>query len=252
MQSVQNGLKILNLFKTTKKTVMGTTEIAKNLDLPKSSVSRLLETLCQEGYLEKIGVKYRLGFSLLNLSGLIKYHMEIQRVALEPFQKLVEKSGESAVVSVLEGARVIYILKQVCKEYFQIRGDIGKGNPAFCSSSGKILLAHIPEKMVDDILKYGMPKMGPNSLTEPGILKSQLLEIKERGYSICIDEMHDDVISIAAPIRDYSESVVSAITLIGPKQRMMDKSITEMVDLVVKTAEEISSLLGYINFSTAR
>ncbi len=101
-------------------------------------------------------------------------------------------------------------------------------------------------KRVEEILQEGLPKMGPNSVTDPEILKDQLLEIRKQGYCICIDEMHENSISIAAPIRDYTGEVVTAVSLIGPRNRMRTKPLLEYVEAVVKAAKEISSRLGYL------
>lgn len=245
LKSAQNGLRILRLF-SREKSFWRITEIARELELPKSTVSRLLNVLSKEGFIEKIDSKYRLGLSLLNLSGVIKYHMEIKREAAEPLQALVDKVGETAMIPTLEGEKVVYLLKIECKKPYLLHGDIGENNPATCSSSGKVLLAHLPMKKVEEILQAGIPKMGPNSVTDPEILMNQLQNIKEQGYCICIDEMHENSISIAAPIRDYTDQVVTAVSLIGPKDRMSTKPISEIVDVVVKTAQEISYRLGYI------
>jgi DNA-binding IclR family transcriptional regulator len=246
LQSVQHGLRILQLFKR-EKSIWGTTEIARELGLPKSTVKRLLDVLCMNGFIEKAGTKYRLGLSLLNLSGVIKYHMEIKREAAEPLQSLVDKIGETAMIPTLEEGKVIYLLKIECKHPSQLHGDIGDNNPATCSSSGKILLAHLPIKKVEEILQAGMFKLGPNSVSDPEILKDQLQTIKEQGYCICIDEMHENSLSISAPIKDYTGQVVTAVSVIGPRKRMSTKSIPEIVDAVVKTAQDISSRLGYID-----
>ncbi len=245
LQSVQNGLKILRLF-NMEKSVWGTTEIARELELPKSTVKRLLDVLCMEGFIEKGRTKYRLGLSMLNLSGVIKYHMEIKREAAEPLQALVDKMGETAMIPTLEGAKVIYLLKIECKQPLPLHGDIGDNNPATCSSSGKVLLAHMPKTKIEEILQDGMPKMGPNSVTDSEILMEQLQKVKEQRYCICIDEMHENSISIASPIRNYTGRVVTAVSLIGPRNRMSGRPISEFVEAIVKTAQDISYRLGYI------
>ncbi|WP_394232283.1 IclR family transcriptional regulator [Niallia oryzisoli] len=245
LQSVQNGLRILRLFKK-EKNIWGTVEIARELDLPKSTVKRLLDVLCHDGFIEKTEKKYRLGLSLLNLSGVIKSHMEIKREAAEPLQSLVDKIGETAMIPTLEGGKVIYLLKIECQQPYPLHGDIGDHNPATCSSSGKVLLAHLPNNKLEEILQAGLPKMGPNSVTDPEILKAQLQTIKKQGFCICIDEMHENSISISVPIRDYTGQVVTAVSVIGPRNRVNTKSLTEIVELAVKTAHDISSRLGYI------
>lgn len=245
LQSVHNGLRIIKLF-TKEKTTWGIREAARELNLPKSTVNRAFQVLLQEGYLEEHGTKYRLGLSLLYLTGIIKSHMEIKRESAEPLQSLVNTFNESVMVSHLEGSKVIYLLKYEKEAYFDLHGDIGTNNPVHCSSSGKVLLAYKEKTKVKEILNGGMSKMGPNSVTEPNILLSQLEEIKQKEYCICIDEMHDNVISIAAPVKDYMGRVIAAVSLIGPKHRIKKKNVSLIIKEVVKTAREISYRLGYI------
>jgi DNA-binding IclR family transcriptional regulator len=245
LQSVHNGLRIIKLF-TKEKTTWGIREAARELNLPKSSVNRAFQVLLQEGYLQEYGTKYRLGLSLLYLTGIIKSHMEIKRESAEPLQSLVNKFDESVLVANLEGSKVIYLLKYEKEPYLELHGDIGSHNPVHCSSSGKVLLAHKPMAMVEKIIKEGLQKMGPNSITDPSVLLSRLKKIKQEAYCIDIDEMHDNVISIAAPVKDYMGKVIAAVSLIGPKQRIKSKNVSIISEEVIKTAKEISNRLGYI------
>lgn len=244
LTSVQNGISILKLF-SKEQPVWGLTEIAISLQLPKSTVSRLVTDLVLEGYLEKIKSKYQLGLSLLGLSGVITSNMEIHREAIDSLKMLVQKLGESVHIAILEEANVVYILKEECKHPVRLLSHVGKNNPASCTSSGKVLLAYESTERVKQILESGLVELGPNSITNPEVLLNQLMLVKQNGFALCIDEMHEDVVSIAAPIKDYTEKVVAAVSVVGPKQRIDNEKISLFIDEVVKTGKEISSKLGY-------
>ncbi len=244
-QSVQNGLKILHLF-TLEKPVWGVTEISNALQLNKSTVSRLIGELVSEGYLQRKRNKYCLGLSLLCLSGVITSNLEINREAKETLKELVNKVEETAHLCILEGTNITYLQKVDCKHPVRLMSHIGKNNPASCTSAGKVILAHQSDTIKNKVIEAGLTKMGPNSITDADEFQHDLDKVKNQGYSVCIDELHEDVVSIAAPIRDYTGDVVSAVSIAGPRQRISDAKIETYTAAIIAAAKEISSNLGYI------
>lgn len=88
--------------------------------------------------------------------------------------------------------------------------------------------------------------MGPNSITAPEQLKGQLSQIKQQGFSICIDEMHENVVSIAAPVRDYTSEVVAAVSVVGTRERIQENKIDSFTDRIIEAANQVSMRLGFI------
>ncbi|MDT8859699.1 IclR family transcriptional regulator [Alkalihalobacillus sp. MEB130] len=246
LKSVSNGLNILHLF-TNEKPTWGVTEMANALSLNKSTVSRLVKELVLEGFLEKNGSKYQLGISVLCLSGVVTSHLEIYREAKLTLHSLVNKVEETAHIAVLEDASITYLHKVECNQPVQLLSYIGKNNPATCTSSGKVLLAYQPDWVVTSVVKNGLPKCGPNSITDQNQLMKDLEIIRQNGYSICINELHDEVVSIAAPVRDYSGDVIAAVSIVGPSHRMNEPLFPYYVKEVVKAGKDISEKLGYID-----
>ncbi|MFC0557637.1 IclR family transcriptional regulator [Halalkalibacter alkalisediminis] len=246
MKSVYSGLSILRLF-SKEKPIWGISEISKALSLNKSTVSRLVKELVSEGFLEKSGRYYQIGLSVLRLSGVITSHMEIFREAKPSLQKLVSDVDETAHISVLEDSSVIYLHKIDCKHPIQLMSYIGKNNPATCTSSGKILLAFQRMDVIHKILDNGLPKCGPNSITDRNQLIQELKEIRLQGFSICVNEMHEEIVSIAAPIKDYTGEVIASVSIVGPRQRMNDNHFPKYIKSVTTAGQEISENLGFIN-----
>ena len=246
LSSVKNGLRILRLF-SVEAPELGITEISKQLGLHKTTVHRLLTVLEKEGFVEKNkkNRKYRLGLSILHLSGVVDLHTEIFKDALPVLHALMNESGEAVHLSVLEDNRVVYLYKIECPHPVRLLSYIGRSNPCTCTSSGKVMLAFRPKATVENILRRGLPKYGPNSVTDPKEFVSQLAAIRQKGYAVCIDELHEGATSIAAPIRDYSGEVVAAVSIVGPNQRITPASIPRLIGLTCQAAHEISSLLGY-------
>lgn len=245
LQSVQNGLLILKLF-SKEKPIWGITEISRELQLPKSTVSRLITDLLNEGYLKKKDRKYCLGLSILGLTGVIMSQLELHREAFEPLKCLVNEIEETANICVLEGTNLIYVLKVECKHAIRLLSHVGHYRPPSCSSAGKLLLAFQPKNIVEEVIRAGLPQRGPKSITDPKMLFRQLQMIRQDGYSVCIDEMHEDVVSIAAPIRDYTGKVIAAVSTAAPKHRIPEESIPRFIKELIKTGKSISYNLGYM------
>lgn len=245
LRSVQRGLRILKLF-SKEKPVWGVTEIANKLQLNKTSVSRVIGDLMLEGFLQKEKNKYCLGFSLLSLSGVMMSHLELHRESKVTIGKLVDEWGETAHIAVLEGTSITYVHKMECRNPVLLLSDIGKRNPVSCTSSGKVLLAFQKDDVIKAVIEAGLPQFGPNSVTDEVLFRKQLHTVKHKGYSVCINEMHDDVVSIASPIRDFTGEVVAAISIVGTNERIDDKKIELLTQDIIAAGEEISERLGYI------
>lgn len=246
LQSVKNGMRILRLF-SSERPELRITEIANLLGMSKSSVSRLVNILVQEEFLEQSSTssRYRPGISLFTLSGVITNNLEIHREALPVLKKLVRDVNETAHISVLEDTNIVYLHKVECKHPVRLESFVGVPNPAFCTSSGKVMLSFRSPREVERVIEAGLPKLGPGSVTDPGVFRRQMTAIRKAGYAVCIEELHEGVTSIGAPILDYTEEVVAAVSIAGPTIRINDESIPNMVKHVIAAGAVISSQLGY-------
>ena len=154
--------------------------------------------------------------------------------------------NENAHVSTLEGTNLIYMLKVESKQTIRLLSHVGHHRPPTCSAPGKLLLAFQPRETIDRVIQAGLPKRGPNSVTDPEVLLQQLKQIRQNEYCVCIDEMYEDVVSIAAPIKDYTGKAIASVSVAAPRIRFGDELIGQCVDEIIKTGKEISSKLGYM------
>lgn len=246
LRTVKNAMRIIHLYSEDQHE-LGITEIARKLNLSKSTVHRLVQTLEEEGFLEKntLSHRYRLGWKLLQLSGVVINQLSVFHEAVPIIETLSEKWGEAVHIGVLEGTKFVYLHKVESPYPTYLLSDIGKRMPASCTSGGKIILAYQPEKYLNFILKQKLPRCGPRSITCPNRFRRHLNEIKQKGYVVSQDELHKGVVSIAAPIRDYTEEVVAALVVAGPNERMTKKKISSITDDIVYYSKVISQLLGY-------
>ncbi|SEI04824.1 DNA-binding transcriptional regulator, IclR family [Halobacillus karajensis] len=246
LSSVKNALLILKSF-TTFEPTKKVSELAESLNLAKSTVSRLLSTLASEGFVIKDQKTnaYRLGISVLTLGGIVTNNLEIHKESAPVLYKLVNDTGETAHLAILDGLDTIYIHKEECHHPVRILTHVGRRNPSYCTSSGKVLLAFSEGDIVEDVIKQGLVSYTENSITDPDLLRQELCTIREKGYAVSTEELTEGTKSVAAPIRDYKGKVVSAITVVGPIQRMKEYKIPDVAKKVMEAGKEASERMGY-------
>jgi IclR family transcriptional regulator, KDG regulon repressor len=246
LSSVKNALRILNSF-SMDEPEMKVSDISSSLGLNKSTVSRTMATLASEGFLFKDPEtkKYRLGFSILTLSGIINSNMDVYRESQPILNKLVETIGETAHISIFDHLEVIYLQKVECNHPVRFLTHVGKRNPPYCTSSGKVFMAFSSESVTETIIKQGLKQFTKSTITNPDQLRSHLKQVRENGYAFSAEEFSEGVITIAAPIYDYTGKVIAALSIVGPKQRIQQQKIPSFAKKVISASIEISQNMGY-------
>ncbi|MDQ6421633.1 IclR family transcriptional regulator [Paenibacillus sp. LHD-117] len=248
LSSVSNALRILKSF-TIQKPEHRLTEIARDLGISKSTASRLLSTLLNEGfvYQDPITNKYRLGQRIVSLYNVIlTSYSDLAEAASPLIERLAHDTSEALRVAVLEENEVAYIYQTDPAKHEEITTYVGGRAPVHCTASGKMLLAFQDEFNLSKILSRPLTKHTPATVTDPGELKERIGRIRELGYCVSNGEYHDNIVSISAPLRDANGLVISVLTLVALKHRMDEQRITTYVNKVVKTAKEISRQFGYL------
>lgn len=246
LSSVKNALRILRSF-SMEEPEKKISDLSTSLGINKSTVSRTMATLASEGFVYKDPEtrKYRLGLSILSLSGIVNSHMDIYKESQSVLNRLVETIGETAHISVLDNDEVIYLQKVDCHHPVRVLTNVGKRNPPYCTSSGKVLLAYSEDQLVDRVIQKGLIKYTKNTITDPIKLRAHLNQIKESGYTFSSEEILEGVNSIAAPVYDYRGKVIAALAIVGPKQRIQSNKVPGYVKKVMQAAMEISNRMGY-------
>lgn len=245
LSSLSKALRILKAF--NEKTVWRVGELSEGLGFPKSTVSRLIQTLVEEDFLmeDPDGPGYILGGSLLSLGGHFINSNELYQEVAPVLNKLVLETGESAHIAIRNKRRVLYLNKQIGPYFSDIQTQMGSLNPVHATSSGKVLLAHSPQETIEIILNEDLEAFTEYTKTNPLQLKRELEDIRVKGYSVSKSELAVGNYSIAAPVYDYEGEVVCAITLVGPLSRLTKEKEARFIRLLIRSAQEASERLGY-------
>ena len=105
------------------------------------------------------------------------------------------------------------------------------------------------ERMIQEMEETGFYAYGPNTVADSKELMFQLKRIRQQGYAVCVDEFHEGVVSIGAPVYDYTGEVIAAISITGPNERITSQDIPYFTQQIVNASKMISEKLGYYFFN---
>jgi DNA-binding IclR family transcriptional regulator len=225
---------------------MGIGELSRRVRLNRSTVHRLVGALISEGLMAQdvqTG-KYRLGPELVALGALVLRNTDLRRVALPHLQALARQTGETVDLEILSGSEVV-VIEEVPGEHVLSAGRyFGQRYPAHCTSTGKVLLAHLPPVQLQRILDSELVSATPRSVNRPDDLVRELARVREQGFALSAEELEEDLIAVGAPIFDGRGTAVASLSVSGPRRRITSRRIPELVQAVRATAAEISRQLG--------
>lgn len=222
-------------------------EIYPNLDIPKSSVYQILETLQSRGYVRKVGdsQKFFLGFKLVALGSQIVSKLDIRAEAMPFLNELNAKTKMTCHLSILDGTEGVYLIKVECDQLIRMNSYEGKRLPLHSTATGKTLLAWLDEKERDEILKkMKLPPLTGKTLTKVADLERHLEVVRKRGWAFDDRENEPHIRGIAAPILNIKGEVVAAISLAGLVTQINSDNLIGLSELVKNTAQKISAQLG--------
>lgn len=253
---LERGLKILDLLieveldPVRRDKGVAIQQIANELDIHKSSASRLMQTLVAAGYATPTpdGRRgFRLGPAVHNMSPMADAHRRLSEVAHPYLTRLVEQTGECAHAAVPRGSTALVIDDVETMSPLRVVAGKGRRVPLHCTSAGKCLLAYDIAVMPTEL-----PARTPRTITNTKILQAHLDEIVARGYAIDDEENDLGVRCISAPVFDGPDgAAIGCIGIDGPSTRMTPESVLVMAGQVAEVAAELTRHLGRIDLNQA-
>jgi len=246
LKTVKKALAVLDSF-TPDIQSQGVTEIASKLSMPKSTIHALLATLREEGYIiyDPVVKKYSLGFKPLELAGRIRSNRDLRDLSLPIMKELSSTCEEDVALNILvEGRRVCIALVE--SRYFVRQFvPIGKALPLHCSAAGKILMAYLPRREIDVIIKrHGLPRFTPNTITDKKKLMEELHTVTRRGYAESREEYGKDAAALAFPIFNGKGHNVASLSIQSTVNRLTEKTRKALVSEGLRASKKISGLLS--------
>lgn len=237
MAGVQSIERAFALLRTLSISPGGVTELADRIQLPKSTVARLLSALEQEGAVEQTesGGEYRIGDGLGALAADSSTEPDLNELAMPFLISLAEETGESSGLDTLRDGWVHFIDHVNDDRDVQVRDWTGEAGPAHSLPSGIVLLAHADQATIERYLDSDLDNVTPTTIVDPDQLRERMAQAISAGYSWGFEEFAEGINSVAAPV--FAETgVVAALRVHGPTFRFPNPNFTHDIGLIVADA----------------
>lgn len=246
LSSVATAIGLLKSFSESDVEI-GVSELARKLGVAKSTVHRLAVTLVSEGMLEQNHEtgRYRLGIALFGLGSLVRRRMNLSSEARQDLFALREATKETVQLAVIDENEIMYVYNLESTQAIRVNSDIGVRKPAFCTASGRAILAFQPDERIADVLAAPLQPRAPKTTTDRDAVLRLLADVRERGYATEDEECEAGMRAVAAPVRNETGAVVASVSIAAPVQRLSKETMARVAPLVIKTAGAISARLGY-------
>jgi IclR family transcriptional regulator, acetate operon repressor len=223
-------------------------ELSARLDAPKTSLLPLLRALTARRYLDQAATgEYRLGPKAVELGAGVGAQRELPAASRPALAELMRRTGETVYLSTLsaDGASVVFIDKLESAHIIRYAAGVGDRRPLHATSSGKAILAFLPEPRREELLRsLPLSRYTERTVTSPAALRAALEEIRHTGVSVTLDELARGAAGIAAPVFDRDGRVVGACAIGAPTDRVRARLRQLGVD-VRAAARAISTVLGH-------
>ncbi len=238
--AVQSIERAFALLRTLAVGPLGVTELAERVDLPKSTVARLLAALEAEEAVEQISgsSQYRLAHGLIDIAGAAQPGRNLVATARPYLLELTDLVGETAGLSVeAESGRDVYYLDHTEAEAdVQVRSWTGESLPIHSVTSGLVMMAHWDASVLEAFLAKPLPAVTAHTLTDPDAIRERLVTIRSLGYSWGYEEGVEGINSVAAPVLEAGGSVVAAVHIHGPAYRFPNRDRSHDIGLMAVSA----------------
>lgn len=246
MQSVLRSLRVLEA--VSERQPIGVAALSRHLDLPTSTVQRILMTLAEAGWLrptEDELTRWTLTAKALVVGRRAVGEIGIREASAGPMTMLRDETQETIHLSVLDGhERTVLIDRVDCDRAVRTFNRLGSAGPLHVTSIGRSLLAAMRDDEIELVIARGLNRLTENTITDPDRLRANIREIRELGYAVNIGENRANVCAIGAAIRGVDGRPVAGIAISMPDIRFDHRSVPQWGAMVMKAAAEAGTNLG--------
>lgn len=223
-------------------------DLSRMLELHKSTVHRLLNSLIFLGYVSQDPEtsKYQMTFKLCELSNKILSQMDILDQIRPYLKKLANLTGETVHFVQLDGTDAVYIYKEESlQNSVRMVSKVGSRIPLYCSAVGKAITADMPREQADSIWKKSrICALTEHTITNYSDFIHALDEVRQLGYALDNEENEIGVRCIAISLPDYKGRAKYAISISAPVSRMPDSRIRQLSQILLNAKQQIITTQG--------
>lgn len=222
------------------------TELSTELDIPKSSLSKLIGNLTERGYLKFVPGPnvYEIGAGLLLLLNRQKFNREVPGHAQQVCERLTRQTQESSSFNVQEGRLATRICGANSQQPLTFMMNVGQSAPLHSVSSGKIMLAWQTALQIEDYLaNVDFEPITPKTLTDKMRLMEQLKSVRENEVAWSEEEYTVGIVGVAVPVLNGSTKLIGALNIAFPAVRDSAAQREKMVKVLREAAASLHNNL---------
>lgn len=244
--SVDSALRLLLLLSERKR--LRVAEVSREIRVARSTAHRLIKMLEYYGIVRQDpdSKAYMAGPVLLRMGLQVVRDLDIRGVALPLLEALVEETGETVNLMVLQGNEVLCLDSLESPRSLRVGSRTGRVMPAYASASGRALLAEMPAERLRELYPQArLPRLHPSTIASVRQLRDELEATRERGYALQRGEIEPDVSAISAAVRDPRGEANFAVTVAVPDSRLAEADVPRIGAATVRCAAQLSSVLPW-------
>jgi IclR family pca regulon transcriptional regulator len=244
MTSLARGLAVVRAFSDSGKP-QTIAQISQKTGIPRAAVRRCLHTLKQLGYVDAELNNFSLRPKVLTL-GYSYLSSTPLTVSSQPYLNNISRTlAESSSLAVLDEGEVLYVARSAASRVMSVALNTGSRLPAYCTSLGRVMLAHLPPEELDAYLaRVKLKPMTERTVVNQTKLRDVLADVRHDGYAVVDEELELGLRSIAVPVRGASGNVLAALNVGAQAARISVQQMKqEFLPVLLRGAQELSVLL---------
>ncbi len=244
VKSLAKALAVLECF-SVERPELGISEIARMLEIQKSTVFNILGTFQKCGYLTKNpeNSKYALSLKVLHLAYIVSSHHGLRDLMVPYLTRIARETREVCYFGILDEGEVLYIEAAYPSMQQQTRNILGERAPLYCTGLGKAMLAHLPEAEREAVLALPMRSFTGYTLTDPAALRHQMEEVRQNGYAVDNMEHEFGIRCVAVPVFGRDGRIKAAVSVSGPSPRFDPETVIRHAALITEILSPIQNQL---------
>jgi len=235
MLSLARGLEVIRAFEHARPT-LSITEVARLTGISRAAARRCLHTLALLGYVAGRDGGYVLTPRILALGHAYLSALPLARIAQPVLERLSGRLHETCSIAVLDGDEIVYLAHAATQRILAISLSVGSRLPAYCTSIGRMLLAHLDDAELDLYLaRVQLERLTPHTITDRSVLRKELRRSRSAGYVLVDQELEMGLRSVAVPVKQPDGRVIAAINVgahaaRNDRQAMVKTCLPALVD----------------------
>ncbi|MGA2820548.1 MAG: IclR family transcriptional regulator [Anaerolineales bacterium] len=243
--TVAKAFAILRALAAEAREGMTLSEVCTRVGMSRSTTHRYLTTLEKLDVAERDGGdRFHLGPQLIGLAGSYLANSDLRTESVPVLQELASETQETIHLAVPSGNEVVYIDKVDSRQAIQMYSYIGARLPMHSTALGKSILAHLGAEQTESLISATLSRRTPHTITTAEALRRELELVKAQGFAVDDEENEVGVSCVGAPIFDYTQRVIGAVSVSGPTNRMTRERAAQLGPVVKTAAAHISRRVG--------